>query len=270
MGDAVTYDEAAARREAAAYESPAAIARRSFVRDRLAPRPGETVLSIGCGPGFEPAEIAPLVGRDGRVYGVDRSEAMLALASDRCADAPNASLARGEAIALPVSTGSIDAAVAVQVYEYVDALDAALTELERVLVPGGRAVVYDTDFDSLVWRADDRERADRILAAYDAHCPRPNLGSELEPPLRDAGLTVERVEPNAILATEFADDSFAFHLAHGIRNHVVDRGLIEASAADAWIDDLRTRANRDAFFFSLTQYLYVVRNSSPATPPSDR
>ncbi|WP_247729636.1 methyltransferase domain-containing protein [Halovivax limisalsi] len=267
MSDPATYDRDAAERESAAYESPAAAERRSLVRDRLAPRPGETVLSIGCGPGFEPAEIAPLVGREGHVHGVDRSEAMLDLAVRRCADAPNASLACGEATDLPISTGSIDAAVAVQVYEYVEPLDAALAELERVLRPGGRAAVYDTDFASLVWRTDDSERADRILSAYDGHCPHPRLGSALGPALREAGLRVERVEPNTIIATEFPADSYAFHLVHAVRDYVVDQGQIDARVADAWVEDLRKRADRDEFFFSLTQYLYVV--AKPAAAPVD-
>jgi ubiquinone/menaquinone biosynthesis C-methylase UbiE len=59
----------------------------------------------------------------------------------------------------------------VPVYEYVDDLNAALAELYRVLDSDGRAVVYATDWDSLVWHASNRERAARVLDAWKTPFP---------------------------------------------------------------------------------------------------
>lgn len=259
MSNTLEYTEAEAEREEAAYETPGAAERRELVRKNLDLRNGEEVLSIGCGPGFEPAGLAGVVGEAGHVHGIDRSEAMLALARRRCAELPHVTLTKADATDVPVSDESVDAAVAVQLYEYVEDLEAALDELHRVLRIGGRAVVYDTDFDSLVWHSSDRERTERVLEAFEDHCPRPHLGSRLSPHLRDAGLTVERVEPNSILNTRLDEDTFAYHLAQGIRDYVVDRGVIEQEVAEAWIDDLRERDEMGETFFNLTQYLYVVR-----------
>ena len=187
MGETLEYDDSAARQEAVIYETRAMVERRRLVRDRLALEAGETALSIGCGPGFEPAELAPLVGEAGRVHAVDRSEAMLALAERRCGDLPQVALTAANAVDLPLADESVDAATAVQVYRYVEDVEAALEELHRVLEPGGRAVVYDSDFDSLVWHSPNRERTARILEAFDDACPHPRLGSRLAPPLREAG-----------------------------------------------------------------------------------
>jgi protein-L-isoaspartate O-methyltransferase len=52
------YDESAVQREEANYQTPTAKDRRAFVRDQVALGSEESVLSIGCGPGFEPAEFA--------------------------------------------------------------------------------------------------------------------------------------------------------------------------------------------------------------------
>lgn len=257
MGEPLEFDEAEARQEAAIHETDAVVERRQFVRDALALRPGADVLSVGCGAGYEPAEIAPVVGESGSVLGLDRSEAMVALASSRCADRPQVSIAAGDAADLPVDTASFDAAVAVQVYEYLDDVPEAAAELARVLRPDGRAVVYDTDFESLVWRTANPERSQRVLDAFEDHCPRPRLGSALAPILQAAGLRVERVAPSAIVKREFGEDTFAGRLARTVRDYVSVRGAIDPAEAAAWIDDIHAA---EAPFFSLTQYCYVVSN----------
>lgn len=259
MSEELEYSEKEAKQEEAAYKTRAATERRQLVREKLDLQTGEKVLSIGCGPGFEPVELADVVGQEGHVHGIDRSEAMLALAERRCADHPDVTLTRGDAADLPVADAAFDAAVAVQIYEYVDDLTTALDELYRVLRSGGRAVVYDTDFDSLVWRSTDRERMDRILDAFDSHCQRPHLGSELAPRLRNTGFVVEQVEPNSILNTELDEDTFAFHLMQAIEDYVVDRDLIEPEVASKWVDELGEIDDAGETFFDLTQYLYVVR-----------
>jgi ubiquinone/menaquinone biosynthesis C-methylase UbiE len=257
MGDSLEYTEAEAKQEAATYRTPSMVARRRLVRERLDLQAGEDVLSLGCGPGFEPAELAEAV-TEGRVHAIDRSEAMLALAKRRCAGHPGVTLTEADVTEVPLEDESVDAATAVQVYAYVDALDAALAELHRVLRPGGRAVVYDTDFDSLVWRSTDTERTARVLDAFDDHCPRPHLGSRLGPRLRDAGLTIERVEPNSICNTRL-QDTFSYHLMEAVRDYVVDRRLVDETVADAWVEDLQRLDDGGEYFFNLTQYLYLIR-----------
>lgn len=259
MGGTLDYDEAEARQEAAIYRTPAATARRERVRKMLGLESGDEVASIGCGPGFEPAEIGWAVGKEGQVYGIDRSEAMLALARERCGPLSQVTLSRGDALDLPMADESVDAAVAVQVFEYLEAVDTAVAELARILRPGGSAVVCDADFASLVWRSPNPERMARVLDAFDDHCQHPRLGSRLAPQLHGAGLTVSRVEPNAIVNTRLDEDTFASHLMTFIEDYAADHGAIGPKAARAWADDLRDQDARGETFFSFTQYCYLVR-----------
>jgi SAM-dependent methyltransferase len=258
MSDPLEYHEAAAKQEERIYRTSAAATRRQRVRDLLAPSAGDSVLSIGCGPGFEPAELAPVVGAGGRVLGVDRSDAMLGLAADRCREHEQVSLAASDAAALPVATATVDAATAVQVYEYVPDVDAALAELHRVLDPDGTAVICDADWDAAVWRPPDPDRMARVLAAFDDHCPHPRLGSRLAPKLRTAGFQIEDVVPTTVVETSLDEDAFVTHLLPAVESFAAGHEAIDPGEAEAWAADLRAADRRGETFFSYTQYLYRV------------
>ena len=154
------FDEENARRLEAVYMTPDVIDQRRAIRAALSLQPGERVLDIGSGPGFLAAEMAAEVGPDGRVHGIDSSEIMLASARRR--DAP-VEYGTGDALALPFPDEQFDVAVCTQVYEYVEDIAAALAEARRVLRTGGRLLVLDTDWDSIVWHSGDRERMERVL-----------------------------------------------------------------------------------------------------------
>jgi SAM-dependent methyltransferase len=59
-------------------------------------------------------------------------------------------------------------------YEYVQDATAALGEAFRVLRPGGRLLVLDTDWGSIVWHSGDAERMRRVLAAWEEHLVDPH------------------------------------------------------------------------------------------------
>lgn len=230
---------------------------RGLVVDRLDPQAGESVLSIGCGPGFEPAALAAAVGERGRVHGVDVSEVTLALAEQRCDDLPRVTFARGDATALPVADGSYDAAVAKQVYQFVDDIEAALRELHRVLEPGGRAAIVEGDVDAQVVHSSDRDRTKRVQEAYLDVVPTPHLGSRLVSLLPGAGLTVERIEPKPNLHREINE-----RVERGIEAR---RGILEAnesfdrSEIEAWERDLRDLDEAGEFLTGGIQFVYIAR-----------
>jgi arsenite methyltransferase len=201
VGDQLRFDEDASEAIEAIYGTPDVVAQRRAILEALALRPGERVLDIGCGPALLAAAMAEAVGPAGLVHGIDASDSMLAIAARR-ALGPGAApmrLGRGEATALDVPDGSFDAAVATQVYEYVADMPAALCEARRALAPGGRLLVLDTDWDSIVWRSGDERRMARILAAWDEHLVWRDLPRRLPELLAQAGLALERCSVVPIL-----------------------------------------------------------------------
>ncbi len=99
-----------------------------------------TVADLGCGAGALSAALAPSVAR---VIGVDQSAAMLRAARRRLEPFDNVELHRAGLEALPLPSGSCDAALLVLVLAYVPAVAPVLAEVARILKPGGRLVVVD-------------------------------------------------------------------------------------------------------------------------------
>jgi arsenite methyltransferase len=240
------------------YATPDVVAQRKFVLGLLDLKPGECVLDIGSGPGYPISEMGAVVGRDGAVHGLDASLAMNAIAARRCADKPWVQIDEGDVLELPYADGTFDAAVSTQVYEYVGDLPRALDELHRVLRPGGRAVILDTDWDSLVWHTSDRELNRRITAAWDDHLVHPHLPKVLARRMRGAGFTVTAQRVHVLFNTALTENSFSAFDMRAVAEYVPGHhGLTEADAA-AWVADLQARSDADEFFYSLNRYVVMA------------
>jgi arsenite methyltransferase len=203
------FDEDAARNIQRLYSTADVVQQRAEVLALLAARPGERLLDIGSGPGFLVASLADAVGPGGSVHGLDQSAPMNAVARDVIGDRSWVSIDEGDALTLPYPDGSFDAAVSTQVYEYVADIAGALSELRRVLRDGGRALVLDTDWDSVVWHVADRERHRRIMAAWEEHLVDPHLPCTLPGHLRRAGFRVTGRHLIPLFNPTFEQDTFS-------------------------------------------------------------
>ena len=253
------FDEKAARRVEAVYTTADVAAQRGVLLKMIALRPGERVLDLGSGPGFMTLEAGRMVGEEGAVFGVDKSAPMLALAQERCASQSHVSFREADALSLPFEDGGFDAAIVSQVYEYVVDMEAALTELFRVLRPGGRALIMDTDWGSLVWSAQDAERAKRIFTAWDAHLADPHLPRRLSQLLHGAGFEIVDSRVLPLLNTEYPAENYSHGMVSVIVPFVIRKGGVPKEEAKAWAEDLMVLGELGEYFFSLNRYVFLAR-----------
>jgi len=241
------------------YASPQVVAQRRRFRELVAARPGERGVDIGCGVGHLTCELANEVGPGGRVTGVDASADMLAGAAQRARTQgleDRIDLRQADATALGLPDASADFVVTAQTWSYVSDVIAAVAEAARVLRPGGRLAVLETDWDLCVYGSPDTSLMRRIFDGRwrfeHSHLPR-----ELNRLCRDAGLTPTHAEGFALLETSYDPHSFGAGMLAIGRNAAVRHG-VDRAAADAWVDDVIERGRRGDWYFCLNRFMFVA------------
>lgn len=226
----------------------------AWLLEQLDPLPGMHVLDAGCGTGEDIRGLAVSVAPTGSATGVDPSETMLAEARRRGEAARNpARFVRGTAERLPVDDGSIDLVRSERVLQHLTDPAAAVREMARVLRPGGRVGLIDTDWRTLAtWPGDPH-----LAAAWSegwGDVPTPSAGAQLLDLVLRHGFTDARVTTETLMLRPRTLDQppVSFVIDHAVRR-------AEAAGEDAgWRRTLEESAQQGSFVFAVTLYAVVA------------
>jgi arsenite methyltransferase len=166
-------------------------------------KPGETVLDLGSGGGIDVLLSARRVGPNGKTYGLDMTDEMLALANDnkRKAGIDNIEFLRGEIENIPLPDNSVDVIISNCVINLSADKDKVLREAFRVLKPAGRFAVSD-----VVTRGEILPEIRQSVLAWVGCIAGALDENDYRSKLMAAGFELIEVEPTRIYRAEDARD----------------------------------------------------------------
>jgi ubiquinone/menaquinone biosynthesis C-methylase UbiE len=242
---------------------PAAVALRAHNDAGLALGPGGAVLDVGCGPGHAVISLAERVRPGGRAVGVDASSLMIGEARRRAAAAGvEVELGLGNARELAFEEATFDACRAERVLQWLDQPETALAEMVRVVRPGGRIGLIDTDWRTAVMDHPDVEATERIFGTLFASFPFPRAGRRLLGLCRAAGLVDLDViaVPAVFTRWDPGEGALPGFLPFRVTlEGAVRLGVVDQAGAAAWLQELEAQARAGHFFASLTMFSVVGR-----------
>ena len=217
---------------------------------------GERVIDVGCGNGALVRDMLGTVGSNGHACGVDNSEMMIDLGKKIC---PEATFLKGEATNLPVDRSDFDAVATSQLLCFVDDVPAALREFYRILKPGGRLLVLDTDWGSLVWNSGNHSFMRKVMRMYITPYANPYIPRSLSKQIVEAGFVSLKRQSFALLNWERNPDSYSQQTAEFVRQLMEKSTDFTGDDWEIWDQDLKETEAAGEYLFSLNRYLFLAK-----------
>lgn len=236
---------------------------REWSLQALAVRPGERALDVGSGTGSEVAALRAL-GAD--AVGVEPNPGMRSVSTTRHGD----HFVAGEASALPFADASFDVVRCERVFQHLADPARAAAEIHRVLRPGGRAVVIDSDWATALIHPGDQRVVTALMTTMVELSTNPHSGRRLPGLLSRAGLTVTDTGSQALIQSTVDTDLLGMGLSAAIAN-----GAITEADRDRFLADLLAGEVSGDFHMSVTMFAVVASRldsgewtSAQSTTPS--
>lgn len=239
---------------------------RSFALLEL--HPGAMVLDVGCGTGDDVRALAARVAPGGRAIGVDASAAMVAEARRR-GEGAGVEFRVSDAVRLELPDASVDAARCERTLQHLDRPAGAVAELARVVRSGGRVVVAEPDWETLVVDPGDAATGREVARAAAGRVRSGRVGRRLRGMLVDAGLAEVEVTARVLIVLGLAQAHMLFDI-DGALDEAVAAGRVTSAAASAWREVGARADGRGRHLAAMTAFMAWGRVADGGRGPTRR
>ena len=231
---------------------------RAWALDALAVQSGEVVLDVGSGTGTVTRLLGSLVAPDGEAIGVEPNVRLREIAEARAMAAACVRIVDGLAGELPVADGSVDALWCERVLQHLPDPQAAIDEFNRVLRPGGRAVLLDSDHASRVMSGLDYEVEAKLTAAFMGQIPNPRAARLIPQQAIRAGFTVDPDIGSAALLIP-PQELLRVPFIRLVADQAVTDGTLSQAEADEAVRAVLEAAEAGHAFNAVTVFGFLLR-----------
>ena len=261
--DVTSWNAETSRMWAAALNLRSAAADQIALRKRLVRlanlSSGDTAVEIGSGTGALLCDLARVVGKDGKVFGIEPQTVLAEAALARLkVENLSAVIKTESAAALTIKSETADACLAQTVLIHLppDVLQKTLAEMARVVRRGGRVVSCDQDGDTWIIDHPMRELTRRIVRFNsDQRYADGWTGRRLHRFFRAVGL--KDVEVETLVHTDTEKTSYLFGMAERIAKAAAEAEEIGWEDCRKWLEQLDESTERGDFFSSINYYICV-------------
>lgn len=225
---------------------------RAWAHEGVAARAGEGAVDVGSGTGSETRVLARAVTPGGEALGVEPHPGLRALAARRAARAGStARFVAGDALALPLADASADVVWCERVFQHLEQPARAAAEIARVLRPGGRVALLDTDWATMILHPGEPEVIEVLTGGSLSAAANPHAGRRLAGQLAAAGLEIDDLGSQALIQSP---KEVAWPVIRMLAQLAVRRELITEQQRDRLYADLTGAAARGDAHMSVTMF----------------
>jgi ubiquinone/menaquinone biosynthesis C-methylase UbiE len=229
---------------------------RAWAQNALALRPGERVIDVGCGTGSQTQVLAAAVEPSGDALGIEASPALREVAEQRAEAAGSPARFRdGDALALPLPDATADVVWCERVLQHLSEPDRAVGEMARVLRPGGRVALIDSDWATALLHPGDPEAVAALMSGALTAAANPYSGRRLLGQLSAAGLVIDDQGSQALLQD---NSTVQWPLVRMMGESAVRRGRMTEAQREHLYEELADAAQRGALHMSVTMFAVVA------------